>query len=492
MREFGKIITRKTDLTDAQVQEKYKFPAIIILHDNEDQILKITHYQKNGTKTIYDFSLSASKQFVTDSIATAIAGLQDNRLEYNEFSDFPAIGDETKFYIDLTEDKIYIWDAYSQTYKNQSWDTATIASLQASIASAAMAFQNLENSKQNKLETISGNTGVGKTDASATEKLDVNGRVKSDGIVINETTSAILPREIKFKDGKFKAALADGVEKSVLLEGDVSGSNDLLVDYTHTANKEIYFSSIDYSTGLITTTSVHGLTGRTRVIPCPNIDAPLDSASNFLSGMIGMAWEYMLTDLYVDVIDSTTLKICTSAGAVITVDVNSAQNLGYINSTTWHLEVYSFLDINLPNLPKGINRIYADILTFSFVSITQRYFQLKYYDSSNNIITVGNSNYLDNRFLIYGTPTQNSVRNAILSNLRMNINNCGAIANASIYESAGTRGTAANKANLIYTSYSWGGTGNFRGYSGNGIAQLFLSYNQNFFSNGAKIKIYKA
>ena len=91
MREFGKIITRKTDLTDAQVQEKYKFPAIIILHDNENKILKITHYQKNGTKTIYDFSLSASKQFVTDSITTAIAGLQDNRLEYNEFSDFPAI-----------------------------------------------------------------------------------------------------------------------------------------------------------------------------------------------------------------------------------------------------------------------------------------------------------------------------------------------------------------------------------------------------------------
>ena len=128
MREFGKIITRKTDLTDAQVQEKYKFPAIIILHDNEDQILKITHYQKNGTKNIYDFSQSASKQFVTDSIATAIAGLQDNRLEFNKFSDFPAIGDETKFYIDLSEDKIYIWDSNSQTYKSQSWGPDSVGS----------------------------------------------------------------------------------------------------------------------------------------------------------------------------------------------------------------------------------------------------------------------------------------------------------------------------------------------------------------------------
>lgn len=346
MREFGKIITRKTDLTDAQVQEKYKFPAIIILHDNEDQILKITHYQKNGTKTIYDFSLSASKQFVTDSIATAIAGLQDNRLEYNEFSDFPAIGDETKFYIDLTDDRIYIWDSYSQSYKNQSWDTATIASIQASISS-------LQNNKLDKgtytgdagnlkslIDTkISGtvtanyipkstatgtiansivydngtNVGISNTDPRAklsvgsnnggskimptntkvwiqgsggasstdlqsrisfgfnenpdygfyfgninvdygatpmigvlgtrdasvdkpvlyikdskvgvntmnpTEKLEVGGRTKSDGQVFNETTSAILPREIKFKSGNFVAAGNDGVEKKLLREGD--------------------------------------------------------------------------------------------------------------------------------------------------------------------------------------------------------------------------------------------------------------------------------
>ena len=43
------------------------------------------------------------------------------------------------------------------------------------------ADQGLENSKQNKLESVSGNTGIGKTDASATEKIDVKGNVKADG-----------------------------------------------------------------------------------------------------------------------------------------------------------------------------------------------------------------------------------------------------------------------------------------------------------------------
>ena len=34
-------------------------------------------------------------------------------------------------------------------------------------------------SKQDRLQDVNGNIGVGKTDASATEKLDVNGNVKS-------------------------------------------------------------------------------------------------------------------------------------------------------------------------------------------------------------------------------------------------------------------------------------------------------------------------
>ena len=43
------------------------------------------------------------------------------------------------------------------------------------------------NSKQDRLQDVTGNVGVGKTDASATEKLDVNGNVKADNLKVKST-----------------------------------------------------------------------------------------------------------------------------------------------------------------------------------------------------------------------------------------------------------------------------------------------------------------
>lgn len=84
--------------------------------------------------------------------------------------------------------------------------------------------------KQDRLQDVIGNTGVGKSDASATEKLDIAGRTKSDGQVFNETSSAILPREIKFQNGNFYGAGNDGVGKKILREGDVEFNFDNLVN----------------------------------------------------------------------------------------------------------------------------------------------------------------------------------------------------------------------------------------------------------------------
>lgn len=109
-------------------------------------------YRWSGTE--YE-EISISKQFVTDSIAEAIAGLQDNRLEFNEFSDFPAIGDETKFYIDLSEDKIYIWDSNSQTYKSQSWGYATVGSRSQQLSLSSV-FRINQDGNANKIDVTAG------------------------------------------------------------------------------------------------------------------------------------------------------------------------------------------------------------------------------------------------------------------------------------------------------------------------------------------------
>lgn len=147
----GNINFIDTELTNEQFAS-LGYPALYILKNSSNTVTKFIIFDLNGVRTDYDTSSGGgvTEEWVNAQIATAIAGLQDNRLEYNEFSDFPATGDITKFYIDLSEDKIYIWDATSSSYKSQSWDTAAIASLQASIASAAMAFQNLQNSKLDK------------------------------------------------------------------------------------------------------------------------------------------------------------------------------------------------------------------------------------------------------------------------------------------------------------------------------------------------------
>ena len=161
MAKRGNIFYTDKDFTDLEIQQEFGFPVIVILHDNNSVIKKISAFDENGSKSIYDFSLAASKDFVTQSISDAISNLKDNTLEFPTFADFPQPGEVGNVYIDLAEDKIYIWDSISEQYISQSWDYYIIQQLQTNIASAQMAFQNLQNSKLDK-PTSSGYYVIGK------------------------------------------------------------------------------------------------------------------------------------------------------------------------------------------------------------------------------------------------------------------------------------------------------------------------------------------
>lgn len=87
----------------------------------------------------------------------------------------------TKALVDGLSTKLDKGNYTGTAYDLYTNDQNFLQSLQNEQSARYSADQVLENSKQNKLESVSGNTGIGKTDVSATEKLDVNGNVKATG-----------------------------------------------------------------------------------------------------------------------------------------------------------------------------------------------------------------------------------------------------------------------------------------------------------------------
>jgi hypothetical protein len=247
-----------------------------------------------------------------------------------------------------------------------------------------MAFQNLQNSKLDKpnlsinnipfwhvsgtffnsnMSYINGNIGINLSGA-ATEKLEIGGRSKSDGQVFNETSSAILPREIKFKDGKFKAALSDGVEKAVLLEGDAVSGDSLVFTHIHNLNKELYFSSFDYATGQAICTQTHGLNigaTYTGIVFVPNnwyVEGSVD-LTTFQKLLKTIPYEFAgSTGIRIFIVDALTIEFRNASNVAIVVNQTSTENNTFIDFTKWHLEVDNYsgstLKINFTNMPKGV------------------------------------------------------------------------------------------------------------------------------------------
>ncbi len=77
----------------------------------------------------------------------------------------------------------------------------------------------------------------------------------------------------------------------------------LLVEYTHTGNQEIHFSNINWATGEATTTTPHGLTGKTEILIVPNDWTLKDVLNNLTSVPI----EWIINNNKITVVPKKTM-----------------------------------------------------------------------------------------------------------------------------------------------------------------------------------------
>lgn len=330
--------------------------------------------------------------------------------------------------------------------------------------------------KQDRLQSVSSNVGVGKSDASATEKLDVNGRIKSDGIVLNETSGAILPKQIKFKDGKFKAALSDGVEKAFILEGDTNQSNTL-IKFIHKGNRIIQPTAMDYTTSYVTAPN-HGFTHIGQLLVGIFGTTLVNNEISIIHPYYVVPFEWQTSITYVKVIDANTLLICDVNGNAIIANPNQAQNLNRNDITKWHIEDYGIL--STPDIIQGYKRVTIKITglagSSSRVSVANRYFKVVLLNSSNvkeynNIQSTagfsGSSFHNNNQFMSVHRLDVASSLYAIYTNIEK-----------ASYSGVSTA-LLQNNQNFIYTTIN-----------NKGIVSIYAPSNENYFANGTEIEIY--
>lgn len=240
-------------------------------------------------------------------------------------------------------------------------------------------------------ESVSGRIGLDTPNPS--EKFEVyNGRVKSDGFILTSSAVSPLPKEIKFKGGNFVGAKDDGIERKFLMEGDVNISllGDLVLDYVHNGNTEIYINSIDYSTARITTNGAHGLNiGQTysNVIIAPNNWYDYDLTINLMNfqnlfKVFPFEWFAASAQIRIYVVDSTTLEIRNSSNIALTVNQTSVENNGYLDSSKWHIEICPFF--NLTGIELGVLRFQLEME--GITNNTNGYFGISVYGNNNSVV----------------------------------------------------------------------------------------------------------
>ena len=173
-----------------------------------------------------------------------------------------------------------------------------------------------------------------------------------------------------------KVAILDSVTNKLVLTPKSNFGSQLLVDYTHTANKEVNVESIDFTTSVITATA-HGLANGNLIVAANNFAIFVEFPYSIIPNGINLSTYYYV----VNKTDNTFQLSLTSGGAAVAITDKSTKDY-----TKWHFEILGAVDFtNLPNLKKA--RIILN--GKSFATETPASYFLFY---KNNAILLGGTN----------------------------------------------------------------------------------------------------
>ena len=368
--------------------------------------------------------------------------------------------------------------------------------------------------KQDRLQDITGNVGVGKTDDTATEKLDVNGNVKAidfkgQSIKFNlQTSISPTPNTLVPKTDGSRPLWIDNnsIQHEVTLKDDVQ--DNLICEVTFNSRKELYFSTFDYATGRGVTTIPHGLTiGQT--ILCAVVPNSFKFLRNnhalyptLYTDMRNIPYEFYQNMLKAYVVDANTIEIRNWSGATIIVNTTSSQNNGYMltSNFTWHIELKQGGSIITPNFPINIKNCRIDMLAMGdmdFSGSDYRYINFNLYNNTNTPFTPTNiGQYLTagiyagllNNWIWDKLSAGFSIIQSIYARSIIDIHADTNLATVSIREKRYGRGTST----FALSEVKFDNIVDIPLPNNNGIASLSFMYGADCrYANGTTIRVYK-
>lgn len=150
-------------------------------------------------------------------VADVLTELNNSKVDKLELeSELSQMSDDFNFNLSKKLDKPTASGAYI-VLKNPSTGAVEYSAI--ALTPGYMPFWISNSFQQSDLYFNGTNFGFGKTDPS--EKIDIVGRIRANGLRLNNSTSSSIPGEIKFKNNIFYATGNDGLEKRILREGDL-------------------------------------------------------------------------------------------------------------------------------------------------------------------------------------------------------------------------------------------------------------------------------